>query len=476
MMFSAGWMRSALVVTAATALVMPRCALRSHATLRASVEEEIEEIWEEIRIEEMVRAEEDALARGVEYIREEEEEILTPVEPPPKEVPQLPTAEEEEAKLLKVIEGAPKVGVFGCFDSPARTDQFVLDVLHGQKTWGSIVAFAQDTQAAKKKLMGRHARYSGLLDVLEFAASSDDFKSMIDASGVEAMLALNVEPLKVGEYLKAAESAPSCDRVVVVTNGEVPPLPEYNLDWSVITLAADEISDDIPEGGALSLGDEASPAETSVIGRNDAYRIAGEAFLIEPLSKKAVRVYNGGENATAYAKSLRARGFSRRGELAKVMSGELPKWLNNETARINGELIDDFEDDEDDFEKYLPAHEKRLEGESDEEWNNRLWDQKSAKRREKEKKIIEYKTREWLRKDWEKNKYTKSRGITLEAWTAHNWEIGREHIRTWLNFPEDVLDGDDDDIDTGYKPEYYVQKTQHASEDEYEDDDDDDDY
>jgi hypothetical protein len=48
-----------------------------------------------------------------------------------------------------------------------RTDQFVFDVLHAQGSWSKIVAFSHENAFAKKRLISRTSRYSGLLDILE---------------------------------------------------------------------------------------------------------------------------------------------------------------------------------------------------------------------------------------------------------------------------------------------------------------------
>ncbi len=48
-----------------------------------------------------------------------------------------------------------------------RTDQLVFDVLKAQGRWDTIVAFAQDAAFAKKRLVSRQSRYSGLSDLLE---------------------------------------------------------------------------------------------------------------------------------------------------------------------------------------------------------------------------------------------------------------------------------------------------------------------
>lgn len=62
--------------------------------------------------------------------------------------------------------------VSGLVNNKERTDQFVFDLLNHEDSafeFSKIVAFCDDVKFAKKRLLSRSARYTGLLDKLDFA-------------------------------------------------------------------------------------------------------------------------------------------------------------------------------------------------------------------------------------------------------------------------------------------------------------------
>ena len=56
--------------------------------------------------------------------------------------------------------------VSGFLEAKERTDQFVFDLLHKHGAFTKIIAYNSDTSFAKKRLISRSARYSGLGNVL----------------------------------------------------------------------------------------------------------------------------------------------------------------------------------------------------------------------------------------------------------------------------------------------------------------------
>ena len=143
----------------------------------------------------------------------------------------------------------------GFFADPTkRNDQRVLDVLHAQNSWGGIVAFSEDVPATKKRLVSRSARYSGLLGVLKFGEWSESgVVEALEGNEVQAWLAFDVPPEKVGATLSAALKAKTVERVVVASTGPVDPsqltVPEdSDLTWSVVAFDVAALADDLPEG------------------------------------------------------------------------------------------------------------------------------------------------------------------------------------------------------------------------------------
>ena len=65
--------------------------------------------------------------------------------------------------------------VSGLVKSKERTDQYIFDLLNDEESafkFQKIVAFVDDVSFAKKRLLSRSARYTGLLDKLDFSEAS----------------------------------------------------------------------------------------------------------------------------------------------------------------------------------------------------------------------------------------------------------------------------------------------------------------
>lgn len=102
-----------------------------------------------------------------------------------------------------------KVLVSGFLNSKERTDQFVFDILQAQGKWDKIVAFAESMSFAKKRLISRRSRYSGLLDVLEFDEGDRNDASVMEGklAGCSAWLCFDCDGGKISDSVEAAKKA-----------------------------------------------------------------------------------------------------------------------------------------------------------------------------------------------------------------------------------------------------------------------------
>lgn len=102
-----------------------------------------------------------------------------------------------------------KVLVTGFLNSKERTDQFVFDILQAQGKWEKIVAFSDSVSFAKKRLVSRKSRYSGLLDVLEFEEGDKyDAATMEEKlKGISAWLCFDCEGDKIKDSVEFAKKA-----------------------------------------------------------------------------------------------------------------------------------------------------------------------------------------------------------------------------------------------------------------------------
>ena len=65
----------------------------------------------------------------------------------------------------------------GAANARERSDQFLFDLLNHEDSafeFGKIVAAVHDPALAKKRLLSRSARYTGLLDKLDFVSTADN--------------------------------------------------------------------------------------------------------------------------------------------------------------------------------------------------------------------------------------------------------------------------------------------------------------
>lgn len=359
-------------------------------------------------------ARERKLEEAAEKQAEEDDKRMSPVE--------------EEATMMSEISGNPKVGVSGLFGDAKRTDQAVLDTLHAQNVWGSIVALAPDVAAAKKRLTSRSARYSGLLNKLEFsewAASPTDpaaIAAALEADGIEAWVAFGVAPAEVGACLEAAKRASTVSRVVVAVDGTVDAVmaAQYEaasseLTWSLVSIPGGVTDDVVAADATLSI-DFVDEAEAQPVARDDACRILAESLAITAGQNRAFSVAYGGANATAYMKSLREAGYTRRGELGKLLAGGLPQWIEEEAKKAAEPKKRKKKLSESDDavivvvgdEELSPAMQAQLE------------ERRAEARKERDAKIAEA-ARIQLKAEYGEKQFTECRAVTEEEYIRYYW-------------------------------------------------------
>lgn len=338
----------------------------------------------------------------------EEPAATKPMEPPVAEViTPAQAVEDEKTTVTKPIGGV--VGVSGLFVDTPASDQFALDCLHAQG-WEGIRLFGEDVKAMKKRLISRSARYSGLLDALSYA--DEPAPSVASLEGCKAWLAFGVAPGDVAATLEAAEAS-SVERVVVVATGPV--------DASTLTKAAasslvysvfgvDAELDLSPEGGAVGF-DCARNASLGPISRQDVYRVVAEAFVCSTAVGKSLSLTNGGETVAAYYKMLREAGYTRRGELAKVMGGGLASFEKSRDAVA-------------DYERRKEAGEfKPTAGQLAVQAAQTNAKYAANRIKENQKKIFDYTVNE-LGREWMKKQYTTNANTSQDRYIEKNWERG----------------------------------------------------
>lgn len=224
-------------------------------------------------------------------------------------------------------------------------DQFLFDLLNHEDSafeFDTIVAYVDDAKLAKKRLISRSARYTGLLDKLEVIQSAEvgALPSAADLVGVKSWIAYLQGADLLGQMKEIATTlreATTVENVAILLTGanELPPADcQAALDMIKATQAARETAgqsklsytvvavgklEDHPEGKAAymyeTFGSEEGflPAK-AIFSRQESYRMITELLQLECGVDKALcfaEVYN--VNATSYklVKGLREAGYAR---------------------------------------------------------------------------------------------------------------------------------------------------------------------
>jgi len=217
-------------------------------------------------------------------------------------------------------------------------DEFFLTLLKEQDVWTSICLASEDSVAAKKKFLSRTARYSGLLNVLEFVdANLDNSDQLANAiNGANAWLAFNVSQSVIPSYADMAVSA-GIKRAIFTTELAPERINDTNIPAFDHAVTAFESAGGAFTGirhGRVIPGDENFPYEIvnsslplfeDTVERGVLARVVAELTLIPDSSNKLCGVCSSGVFSRKYLELLRGTGLNRREEVSKVFNGGIQK-------------------------------------------------------------------------------------------------------------------------------------------------------
>ena len=231
------------------------------------------------------------------------------------------------------------ITVSGAVNDKERTDQFLFDLLNHEDSafeFDRIVAFVNDAAFSEKRLLSRSARYTGLLDKLDFVQAStpgalptaEQLKGskswlavlsgdkMIQQCQEIASTAAQVEDLEnVAILLTDANELPSSECQAVVDS-----LKSTNKQYTLVAVGRLE---DHPEGktayhyGTFGSEDAVLPAK-AIFSRQEAHRMVTELLQLECGVNQALtfaEVYNANVTEAKLIKGLREAGYARPQEI-----------------------------------------------------------------------------------------------------------------------------------------------------------------
>mmetsp|Transcript_27785 Transcript_27785/g.46674 ORF Transcript_27785/g.46674 Transcript_27785/m.46674 type:complete len:629 (+) Transcript_27785:86-1972(+) len=213
-------------------------------------------------------------------------------------------------------------------------DEFMLNLLNEQGVWESVVLATDDSVSTQKRFLSRTARYSGLLNILDFATTDindgDQLKSLLD--GADAWLAFNVTQSAIPTYSSTAVDA-GIQRAVFTM--ELPPerinettIPEFDTALNAFQTAGGAFTGIrhgtiIPgdEDNAYEIVNATIPCLEDTVERGVLARVAAELLGIDSASNEICGLSSSSAFAGAYLNILRSSGLTRQQEVQKVFSG-----------------------------------------------------------------------------------------------------------------------------------------------------------
>ncbi|CAM9426533.1 unnamed protein product [Ectocarpus sp. 8 AP-2014] len=379
----------------------------------------------------------------------------------------LPAARQRAADIAMSADGG-KVLVTGFLNSKQRTDQFVFDILQAQGRWEKIVAFSDSVSFAKKRLVSRKSRYSGLLDVLEFEEGDKyDAATMEEKlKGISAWLCFDCEGDKIKESVQFAKKAGVKSMVISSTvsaadassAGVEDALKDSGLEYTFIRVG--EVVEG-KEGGSVMVGNVTDELPMEQVVRDDIVRLSAEAFMMENATNTAFAFGKGDDIALAYLKELRQNGTDRRTEMSTLISGGFLEYQAIKAAEEAEKNKPPPSKEE------LEAREKAFQEEREAEYAA-IREQNAIKRQEDDIKLVEKEAKEFLEKEWNAQFWSRTTSLTEEEYFEDddNWDRAMKHgydvVNTARGFPpkykkelegeEEAEDDDDDEDDEDDEP------------------------
>eukprot|EP01038_Epipyxis_sp_PR26KG_P012491 gene12491-16757_t len=220
-------------------------------------------------------------------------------------------------------------------------DEFLLTLLNEQNVWDSIILATDNVADTKKRFLSRTARYSGLLNVLDFVllenlSNSTEIEHLFSSMNPTAWLAFNVTQDNIPIITKAALSA-GVKRAIFTIE-----LPLNRINDTVIPEFDEAIQKFSNQGGfftgirhgriiegnednSYEIVNSTIPLLEETVERGVLARVAAELLRIEDSFNQTCGVCSSSAFALAYLNILRSSGLTRNQEVRKVFGGGIQR-------------------------------------------------------------------------------------------------------------------------------------------------------
>jgi len=329
-----------------------------------------------------------------------------------------------------------KVLVSGWVNCKDRTDQTIFDFLNHEDSafqFSTIVAFVDDAKFAKKRLISRSARYTGLLDKLEFeqAESEGALPTAAQLEGMKSWVAdAQGDVGKIMDIVELAQGVASLENVsILLANAQ----NMQDVDAAKKALAALEKMDDSKSYTLVVVGEITEAAEGSspyqirefgtdeglllsnaTYSRDESLRMVTDCFALASGAKKAFvfsEVHDVNQTETKLIRGLREGGYSRPQELDHMITkgpDEYTKACEDFTTRTP---------------KASPYNEWLLEQQEAEDLSAAERGEKQKREsEEKKQQEIEEIAREWAKREYFRQSMAGDMPYTEDEYVKSVWE------------------------------------------------------
>jgi len=325
--------------------------------------------------------------------------------------------------------------VSGYVQTKERTDQQVFDFLNSEESafkFDKIIALVPDMKFAKKRLLSRSARYTGLLDKLDFMESSTSLPSIEQLDGVKhwvAHLEGGAGLSQISELADLASKAPSLENLSVLLssangiddiNGSVAAIKSLddlpNLQYSIVTVG--KLEDHAEGSKPYSIYDFGTDTGVvpvdAVYSRDESMRVVTECLGLASGGRKALTFVecDTDDVGATLIRGLRQAGYTRPQEIDHMLT---------KGVKAYGDAIEEYKQKVYERNNPDPEEQARLQKERDEQ-AERDWEKTEAEFAERKKKEIEDNARSWAKREYFRRSMGGNMGMTEEEFIEKNWD------------------------------------------------------
>jgi len=316
------------------------------------------------------------------------------------------------------------------------SDQTIFDLLNDEESafdFSSIVAFVDDAKFAKKRLISRSARYTGLLDKLDFeeAESPGALPTVAQLEGAKSWVAdAQGDVAKVMEIVNIAQQVSSLKNVnILLANAQdMQDVAEAKKAVAALDAMGDSKAYSLVVVGAITEDPAGSTAyqirdfgteeglllANATYSRDESLRMLTDCFALQSSASKAFvlsEVHNVNQTETKLIRGLREGGYSRPQELDHMIT-KGPEEYEKACAEFKVRTPTQSP-----FDEWVLEQEK-LEGATKEERSKKA----AGEAQEKKKKEIEDIATEWAKREYFRQSMAGDMPYTEDEYRQSVWE------------------------------------------------------